>query len=153
MKDFSFLDVIINLPLDSLYTYKTNLKTKIGSIVKVPFGNNNEITDAVVISAPYTAKRNYYIKKIVSVKSYEGLFSFSQIQLLLWASEYYLVSLPKILNSLFSKKIFNLKNLEEKNIKINSQEVKKTNNINLFISYNKDLKKHINDNVEISKKT
>ena len=153
MKDFSFLDVIINLPLDSLYTYKTNLKTKIGSIVKVPFGNNNEITDAVVISAPYTAKRNYYIKKIVSVKSYEGLFSFSQIQLLLWASEYYLVSLPKILNSLFSKKIFNFKNLEEKNKKINSQLVKKTNNINLIIGYNKDLKKHINDNVEINKKT
>ena len=114
MKDFSFLDVIINLPLDSLYTYKTNLKTKIGSVVKVPFGNNNEIIDAVVISNPYITKKNYFIKKIVSVKSYEGLFSLNQIQLLLWASEYYLVSLPKILNSLFSKKIFNLKNLEKK---------------------------------------
>lgn len=151
MKDFFFIDVIINLPLDSLYTYKTNLKTKIGTIVKVPFGNNNEIIDAVVISTPYNGKKNYYIKKIVSIKNYEGLFSYNQIQLLLWASEYYLVSLPKILNSLFSKKIFNLKKLEEKN-KI-SQIANNNNNINLLIKYNKDLKKHITDNVEISKKT
>jgi len=151
MKDFSFLDVIINLPLDSLYTYKTNLKTKIGSVVKVPFGNNNEIIDAVVISTPYITKKNYFIKKIVSVKSYEGLFSINQIQLLLWASEYYLVSLPKILNSLFSKKIFNLKNLEKKNKIINSKIVNNTNNINLLIRYNKDLNKHITDNVEVNK--
>ena len=151
MKDFSFLDVIINLPLDSLYTYKTNLKTKIGSVVKVPFGNNNEIIDAVVISNPYITKKNYFIKKIVSVKSYEGLFSLNQIQLLLWASEYYLVSLPKILNSLFSKKIFNLKNLEKKNKIINSKIVNNTNNINLLIRYNKDLNKHITDNVEVNK--
>ncbi len=151
MKDFSFLDVIINLPLDSLYTYKTNLKTKIGSVVKVPFGNNNEIIDAVVISNPYITKKNYFIKKIVSVKSYEGLFSINQIQLLLWASEYYLVSLPKILNSLFSKKIFNLKNLEKKNKIINSKIVNNTNNINLLIRYNKDLNKHITDNVEVNK--
>lgn len=151
MKDFSFLDVIINLPLDSLYTYKTNLKTKIGSVVKVPFGNNNEIIDAVVISNPYITKKNYFIKKIVSVKSYEGLFSLNQIQLLLWASEYYLVSLPKILNSLFSKKIFNLKNLEKKNKIINSKIVNNTNNINLHIRYNKDLNKHITDNVEVNK--
>ena len=151
MKDFSFLDVIINLPLDSLYTYKTNLKTKIGSVVKVPFGNNNEIIDAVVISTPYITKKNYFIKKIVSVKSYEGLFSLNQIQLLLWASEYYLVSLPKILNSLFSKKIFNLKNLEKKNKIINSKILNNSNNINLHIRYNKDLNKHITDNVEVNK--
>ena len=63
MKDFSFLDVIINLPLDSLYTYKTNLKTKIGSVVKVPFGNNNEIIDAVVISNPYITKKIISLRK------------------------------------------------------------------------------------------
>jgi len=153
MKDFFFLDVIINLPLDSLYTYKSNLNTKIGSIVKVPFGNNNEIIDAVVISKPYTAKRNYYIKKVVSVKNYEGLFSYNQIQLLLWASEYYLVSLPKVLNSLFSKKIFDLKNSDERIERVKTQIISNKSNINLIISYSKDLKKQITEYIKVSKKS
>ena len=84
MKDYAFVDVIINLPLDSLYTYKTNYKIKLGSIVKVPFGNNNEIVEGIVISSPYITKRNYYIKKIISVKNFNGPFSENQIKFLLW---------------------------------------------------------------------
>ena len=52
---------------------------------------------------------------------------------------------------MFSKKIFNLKNLEKKNKIINSKIVNNTNNINLHIRYNKDLNKHITDNVEVNK--
>ncbi len=152
MKDYSLVDVIINLPLDSLYTYKTNKKTRLGSIVEVPFGNNNEVVEGVVISNPYITKKYYYIKKIISVKNYEGPFSESQIKLLIWASEYYLVSLPKILSSLFTKKIFDIKrSFKTKNIDYPEISVI-SNAIKLIIKYPKEIIKHITDNVDTSKK-
>ena len=43
MKDFFSIDVLISVPLNTVFTYKSNFKTKIGSVVKIPFGNNNEI--------------------------------------------------------------------------------------------------------------
>ena len=152
MKDYAFVDVIINLPLDSLYTYKTNYKIKLGSIVKVPFGNNNEIVEGVVISNSYITKRHYYIKKIISVKNFNGPFSENQIKFLKWASEYYLVSLPKILNSIFSKKIFDINNIDKPKKMGLAKELSVNNDIKLIIKYSKDIKKHIIDNVETNKK-
>ena len=152
MKDYAFVDVIINLPLDSLYTYKTKYKIKLGSIVKVPFGNNNEIVEGVVISNSYITKRHYYIKKIISVKNFNGPFSENQIKFLKWASEYYLVSLPKILNSIFSKKIFDINNIDKPKKMGLAKELSVNNDIKLIIKYSKDIKKHITDNVETNKK-
>ena len=152
MKDYAFVDVIINLPLDSLYTYKTNYKIKLGSIVKVPFGNNNEIVEGIVISNPYITKRNYYIKKIISVKNFNGPFSENQIKFLLWTSEYYLVSLPKILNSIFSKKVFDISKSDKSKKVSFTKNLSISNDIKLIIKYSKDIKKHITDNVETNRK-
>ena len=44
MKDLLCIDILIRVPLNKFFTYKSNIKTKIGSVVKIPFGNNNEIT-------------------------------------------------------------------------------------------------------------
>jgi len=43
MKDLLCIDILIRVPLNKFFTYKSNIKTKIGSVVKIPFGNNNEI--------------------------------------------------------------------------------------------------------------
>ena len=103
MKDF-YIDVLIIVPLDNLFTYKTSYKIKIGSIINVPFGNNNEIVKGIVISKPYLPKEKFIVKDVISVENYESILSLKQIEFLKWASKYYLVSLPKIFNSIFSKK-------------------------------------------------
>ena len=40
MRD-SCVDVLVLIPLDKLFTYKTDIKTRLGSVVNIPFGNNN----------------------------------------------------------------------------------------------------------------
>ncbi len=47
MKDLLCIDILIRVPLNKFFTYKSNIKTKIGSVVKIPFGNNNEIKKSV----------------------------------------------------------------------------------------------------------
>ena len=113
MKDLLCVDILIRVPLNKFFTYKSNIKTKIGSVVKIPFGNNNEIVKGIVISKPYNKKSNFQIKEIISVENYESILSDTQLKLLKWSSTYYLVGLPKIFNSVFSKKILDI-NLGEK---------------------------------------
>ena len=62
MKDLLCIDILIRVPLNKFFTYKSNIKTKIGSVVKIPFGNNNEIVKGIVISKPYNKKSNFQIK-------------------------------------------------------------------------------------------
>jgi len=134
MKDF-YIDVLIIVPLDNLFTYKTSYKIKIGSIINVPFGNNNEIVKGIVISKPYLPKEKFIVKDVISVENYESILSLKQIQFLKWASTYYLVSLPKIFNSIFSKKILSLK-------------VEDTEEINFFNKNKKQISNLIIDNSE-----
>ena len=63
MKDLLCIDILIRVPLNKFFTYKSNIKTKIGSVVKIPFGNNNEIVKGIVISKPYNKKSNFQIKE------------------------------------------------------------------------------------------
>ena len=56
MAESLLIDVIVSLPLNKSYTYKTPRNLKIGSIVKVPFGHNNEKINAVTISNGYKKK-------------------------------------------------------------------------------------------------
>ena len=134
MKDF-YIDVLIIVPLDNVFTYKTSYKIKIGSIINVPFGNNNEIVKGIVISKPYLPKEKFIVKDVISVENYESILSLKQIQFLKWASTYYLVSLPKIFNSIFSKKILSLK-------------VEDTEEINFFNKNKKQISNLIIDNSE-----
>ena len=137
----SCVDVIVLIPLDRLFTYKTDIKTRIGSVVNIPFGNNNEVIKGIVISKKYRSKLKFPYKKIISIESYNGILSDKQIKLLLWASEYYLVSLPKLFNSIFSKNILNLKIKEF--IEIPTVNQKLNANINLVVDHSRDIIKNI----------
>lgn len=137
MKDFFSIDVLISVPLNTVFTYKSNFKTKIGSVVKIPFGNNNEIVKGVVITKPYDKKRNFQIKEIISVENYESILSNPQLELLNWSSTYYLVGLPKIFNSIFSKNILDI-NLDKQS---KEKKIKRSNNYktNLVIDHSKNI--------------
>tara|TARA_B100001564_G_scaffold120964_1_gene100904 strand:- start:75 stop:1775 length:1701 start_codon:yes stop_codon:yes gene_type:complete len=110
MKKKYLVDVIIPLPLNNYYTYLATSKISIGTILKVPFGNNNESVNGITISKCYEKKISFPVKKIISVG--HQLFSNEQIIFLKWISQYYMVELPKVFNSLFPKHIFNIKSKE-----------------------------------------
>ena len=98
MKENYLVDVIIPLPLNRHYTYSSKSRVGIGTHLKVPFGNNNEIADAITISDSYKKDTKFPIKGILSVE--KKILSKKQIQFFVWASKYYLVELPKVINSL-----------------------------------------------------
>lgn len=145
MKNYFFVNVLINLPLDRFFTYKTDVKYKnsinIGSIVSVPFGNNNEILKGIVISKLNNFKSFYAIKKIQNPNINNIVFTKEQIKFLEWIEEYYLLKLPKVFHSLFPNQILNIKN--KLNVDINKKIKRKTSEIKKFSTYLiKDLSKN-----------
>ena len=115
MKENYLVDVIIPLPLNRHYTYSSKSRVEIGTHLKVPFGNNNEIADAITISDSYKKDTSFPIKDILSVE--KKILSKKQIQFFVWASKYYLVELPKVINSLFPKHIFDISKISKNEIK------------------------------------
>ena len=146
MKDFYCLDILISVPLNKVFTYKSSYKTKIGSIVKIPFGNNNEIVKGIVISKPYNKKKNFQIKEVISIESFQSILSKGQLELLKWASNYYLVGLPKIFNSIFSKKILDLKIDDSSNYK--TQQKNDNYRTNLIVDHSKNIINNIVDEIK-----
>ena len=146
MKDLLCIDILIRVPLNKFFTYKSNIKTKIGSVVKIPFGNNNEIVKGIVISKPYNKKSNFQIKEIISVESYESILSDPQLELLNWSSSYYLVGLPKIFNSIFSKNILDINLDEQSHKKINQKN--KNYKTNLVVDHSKNIIPNIIDEIK-----
>ena len=109
MKEKYLVNVIIPLPLNQHYTYSCKSKIDIGTHLKVPFGNNNETAEAITISYSYSKETSFPIKSILSIQ--KKVLSKKQIKFFIWASKYYLVELPKVINSLFPKHIFNIKKI------------------------------------------
>ena len=68
MKENYLVDVVIPLPLNRHYTYSSKSRVEIGTHLKVPFGNNNEIADAITISDSYKKDTSFPIKGILSVE-------------------------------------------------------------------------------------
>ena len=131
MKNHFFINILINIPLNKFFTYKADVKyknsIKIGSIVSVPFGNNNEISKGVVISKLNNFKSNYVIKKIEKADVDNIVFTEEQINFLKWISEYYLLSLTKVFHSIIPSQIINIDN--RLNIDLNNKlrNIKKPN--------------------------
>ena len=131
MKNHFFINVLINIPLNKFFTYKADLKyinsIKIGSIVSVPFGNNDELSKGVVISKLDNFKSNYTIKKIKKVDTNNIVFTEEQIKFLKWIAEYYLLSITKVFHSIIPSQILNINN--KLNIDLNKKEssIKKYN--------------------------
>ncbi len=150
MKDYSYIDVLVNYPLNKFFTYKSIFTTQIGSIVSIPFGNNNEIINGLVISNPYIPKKKFYTKKILSVENYDSIISARQLEFINWTSKYYLVSISKIFNSIFSKNILTIKTNTFQN---SPKTYKQKHEINLIVEKSKDYLDNIykeikNDNIE-----
>ena len=140
MKNHFFVNVLINLPLDKYYTYKVNKKHKrkieIGSIVSIPFGNNNEIIKGVVISIVSDFKSNYIIKKISDNQNKNIIFTKKQIEFFKWAEEYYLLNLSKIFHTIVPNNI--LESINNSNINNQKNNKKIDNNLkelNKFDTY------------------
>ncbi len=152
MRKKYLVDVIIPLPLSNYYTYLIHSKIDVGTILKVPFGNNNESINAITISECYEKKISFPVKEIISIN--QRLFSNKQIKFYKWISQYYMVELPKVFNSLFPKHIFNIiskkisSNISTKNGKFKSNIV--VDESPNFISFlNKEIKSQTIKNYQI----
>ena len=151
MAESLLIDVIVSLPLNKSYTYKTPRNLKIGSIVKVPFGHNNEKINAVTISNGYKKKTNYLVKNISSIENEIGIFSSKQIKFFKWISEYYLISLPKIFHSIIPKNILNIVSSEDHLINNNilSSQNYKTK---LIVEFSDNYLKYLRKEIKFDKK-
>ena len=151
MAESLLIDVIVSLPLNKSYTYKTPRNLKIGSIVKVPFGHNNEKINAVTISNWYKKKTNYLVKNISSIENEIGIFSSKQIKFFKWISEYYLISLPKIFHSIIPKNILNIVSSEDHLINNNilSSQNYKTK---LIVEFSDNYLKYLRKEIKFDKK-
>ena len=151
MAESLLIDVIVSLPLNKSYTYKTPKSLKIGSIVKVPFGHNNEKINAVTISNGYKKKTNYLVKNILSIENEIGIFSSKQIKFFKWISEYYLISLPKIFHSIIPKNILNIVSSEDHLINNNilSSQNYKTK---LIVEFSDNYLKYLRKEIKFDKK-
>ena len=152
MKKKYLVDVIIPLPLNNYYTYSIHSKIDIGTIIKVPFGNNNESTNAISISECYEKKISFPVKNILSID--QRLFSNKQIKFFKWVSQYYMVELPKVFNTLFPKHIFSITSKELSSDFVSNKGEFKSNIVvdesPNFISFlNKEIKSQNRNNYQI----
>lgn len=152
MKKKYLVDVIIPLPLNNYYTYSINSKIDIGTIIKVPFGNNNESINAISISECYEKKISFPVKNILSID--QRLFSNKQIKFFKWVSQYYMVELPKVFNTLFPKHIFSITSKELSSDFVSNKGEFKSNIVvdesPNFISFlNKEIKSQNRNNYQI----
>ena len=152
MKKKYLVDVIIPLPLNNYYTYSIHSKIDIGTIIKVPFGNNNESINAISISECYEKKISFPVKNILSID--QRLFSNKQIKFFKWVSQYYMVELPKVFNTLFPKHIFSITSKELSSDFVSNEGEFKSNIVvdesPNFISFlNKEIKSQNRNNYQI----
>ena len=103
-----FIDVIVPLPLNNLFTYKVNKKEfeyiKIGFRVIVPFGKSKFITS--LVAKKHNQSPDFYSpKEIEYILDKESTINDNQLKFFKWISEYYMcpigqvikVALPKLL--------------------------------------------------------
>ncbi len=152
MKKKYLVDVIIPLPLNNYYTYSIHSKIDVGTIIKVPFGNNNESISAISISECYEKKISFPVKNILSID--QRLFSNKQIKFFKWVSQYYMVELPKVFNTLFPKHIFSITSKELSSDFVSNKGEFKSNIVvdesPNFISFlNKEIKSQNRNNYQI----
>ena len=95
-----YIDVIVPLPLDNIFTYKVNLKEfeflKIGFRVIVPFGKSKFIT--ALVNNKHNNNPEFYIpKEIEFIIDEESSMNKNQLIFFKWISEYYMCPLGQVL--------------------------------------------------------
>lgn len=94
------IDVVIPLPLDTLFTYKVNKIEfdflKNGFRVIVPFGKSKFLT-AIVINKHNTLPEFYDAKQIEFIIDNEPIINEYQIQFYKWMSKYYMCPIGQVI--------------------------------------------------------
>tara|TARA_B110000858_G_scaffold114061_1_gene130347 strand:- start:6056 stop:8503 length:2448 start_codon:yes stop_codon:yes gene_type:complete len=95
-----YIDVIVPLPLDNIFTYKVNLKEfefiKIGFRVIVPFGKSKFIT--ALVANKHNKNPEFYIpKEIEFIIDEEPSMNKNQLIFFKWISKYYMCPLGQVL--------------------------------------------------------
>ncbi len=95
-----YIDVIVPLPLDNIFTYKVNLKEfefiKVGFRVIVPFGKSKFIT--ALVNNKHNNNPEFYIpKEIEFIIDEESSMNKNQLIFFKWISEYYMCPLGQVL--------------------------------------------------------
>ncbi|MEC8247936.1 MAG: primosomal protein N', partial [Bacteroidota bacterium] len=97
-----FLDVILPLPLERIFTYAITKAEadfiKPGVRVSVPFGKN-KIYTSIALKLHAKAPTAYEVKSIHSILDKSPIVNEHQIQLWHWISEYYMASLGDVLRA------------------------------------------------------
>jgi len=95
-----FIDVIVPLPLDNLFTYRVNEKEfkflRIGFRVIVPFGKSKFIT-AIVANKHNQTPNSYIPKDIEFIIDEECSINDNQLKFIHWISKYYMCPLGQVL--------------------------------------------------------
>ena len=95
-----YIDVIVPLPLDNIFTYKVNLKEfefiKVGFRVIVPFGKSKFIT-ALVYNKHNNNPEFYIPKEIEFIIDEESSMNKNQLNFFKWISGYYMCPLGQVL--------------------------------------------------------
>ena len=95
-----YIDVIVPLPLDNLFTYSVNKKEfkflRIGFRVIVPFGKSKFIT-AIVANKHNQTPHSYIPKDIEFIIDEECSINDNQLKFIHWISKYYMCPLGQVL--------------------------------------------------------
>ncbi len=110
------------------FTYNSNLKTKIGDLVEVPFGSKTEL--GVIWKSNYPEPENIKIKNIIKKVNYS--INKKLIDFIEWFSTYNMVPIGLVLKMVIGnnnnfvkddKNIFELKKTKIKNYNLNKEQL------------------------------
>ena len=94
-----FVDVILPLPLDGVFTYSVpssfEEQVRIGLRVLVPFGRNKTYV-GIIASIHHTAPEGYQTKDILQVLDVSPILLDSQLKLWNWIAEYYMSPIGEV---------------------------------------------------------
>ncbi|MAR26401.1 MAG: primosomal protein N', partial [Flavobacteriaceae bacterium] len=97
-----FVDVIVPLPLDIVFTYRVNeiehKFIKEGTRVVVPFGNSKLIT-SIVIKKHSQIPKSYKTKEIEFIIDDNPIINLKQIEFFRWISNYYMTPIGQVLKN------------------------------------------------------
>ena len=117
-----FIDVILPIPLERLFTYRVNQKEyeylKKGMRVAVPFGKS-KIYTAIVYNFHQNHPEKYEAKDIHQILDEKPIVTETQLQLWSWMSNYYMCTLGEVIRAALPSAFL----LESESIiKLNSDE-------------------------------
>ena len=97
-----FIDVIVPLPLDIIFTYRVNQSEykflKKGTRVIVPFGNS-KLTTAVVLKKHLDIPKTHKTKEIEFIIDDAPIINDKQIEFFRWISNYYMTPIGQVLKN------------------------------------------------------